>query len=845
VTLPVAARLALRELRGGLAGFRVFIACLALGVAAIAAVGSVRAAIEAGLGREAAALLGGDAEIEFTYRFADEAERAWMAENATAVSEIVDFRSMAAAPRPGMEPERTLVQVKAVDALYPLYGAVRLAGGGGLAGALAVRDGLPGLVADPVLIDRLGLAPGDVVRLGTTDLRLADALVFEPDAGASAFAFGPRVIVRLADLAGSGLLAEGSLFDSSYRLRLDPAANLTALRAEAEARFADTGLQWRDRRNGAPGIDRFVERLADFLVLIGLAGLAVGGVGVSAAVRAHLEAKTETIATLKTLGATGGTVFAVYLLQIGALALLGILVGLSIGATLPLAAAPFAAGRLPVPAEFGLYARPLAEAALYGALTALIFSLWPLARARQVRAAELFRDLTAARRAWPARRYVVATAVLVLLLVGTATALSGRRDLALGTAAGVIGALAVLLLAAQALRRIARGLARGPFTRGRPALRWALAALGGPSGETASVVLSLGLGLSVLAAIGQIDANLRGLVMRELPARAPAFFFVDIQNDQLPGFLERAQTEPGVAEVETAPMLRGIITRINGRPARQAAGPHWALNGDRGVTYAATPSPGTVITEGEWWPEGYAGPPLTSFAEEEGREMGLKLGDELTVNILGRDLTARIASFRRVEFQTMGINFLIIVDPAALAGAPHTHIATVYAAEAAEAPLLRSVAGAFPNITAIRVREGIARVAEALESIGAATRWGASATLLTGLMVLVGAAAAGERRRVFEAAVLKTLGAGRVRILASFALRAALIGAAAGLVAIAAGAAAGWWVTTFVMEAGFRFAPLSAIAIVAGGALASLLAGLAFALRPLAARPARVLRARD
>jgi putative ABC transport system permease protein len=292
-------------------------------------------------------------------------------------------------------------------------------------------------------------------------------------------------------------------------------------------------------------------------------------------------------------------------------------------------------------------------------------------------------------------------------------------------------------------------------------------------------------------------------------------------------------------------MLRGVITEINGRPAREVAGPHWTLNGDRGVTYAAAPPEGTVLTAGEWWPAEYAGEPLVSFAAEEGAELGLALGDAITVNILGRDLTARIASFREVEFESMGISFIMIMNPAALAGAPHTHIATVYAGEAAEAPLLREVAGAFPNVTAVRVREAIARVAEALESVGAAARWGAAVTLVTGLMVLVGAAAAGERRRIFEAAVLKTLGAGRARILASFALRAALIGAAAGLVAIAAAAAAGWWVTTFVMEADYRFAPVSALAIVAGGALASLLAGLAFALRPLAARPARVLRARE
>ncbi|MFO1107504.1 MAG: FtsX-like permease family protein [Amaricoccus sp.] len=840
--LSVAARLALRDLRGGLAGFRVLLLCLALGVAAIAAVGQVRAAIEQGLRREAAVLLGGDAEMKFTYRFASDAERDWMAAHALAVSELVDFRSMVATEGP--QAQRALVQVKAVDGLYPLAGAVRLAGGEPLDMALAPQDGLPGLVAAPILLDRLGLVPGDVVRLGSQRFRIADRLLVEPDGASAGFGLGPRVIVLRADLAASGLLSEGSLFNSAYRLRLPPGSDVAALGAEASARFADSGLQWRDRRNGAPGIDRFVDRLGSFLVLIGLAGLAVGGIGVSSAVRAYIEGKTATIATLKTLGASGGTIFAVYLIQIGLVGAAAILLGLGFGTALPLLAAPLIEGRLPVPAAFAAYPRPLIEAALYGGLTALIFTLWPLARTREIRAAALYRD-AAGRRRWPGAGFVAATLLLTLALVGLAARLSGAPELALGTAGGVIGALALLALSALGLTRAARRAARAEAVRGRPALRWALAALGGPADETRAVVLSLGLGLAVLAAIGQIDSNLRALVATELPARAPAYFFVDIQDDQLPGFLEIAKAQPGVTGVETAPMLRGIITRINDRPAREVAGGHWALSGDRGISFAAEPPPGTEITAGAWWAPDYQGPPLMSFAAQEAQELGLKLGDRVTINVLGRDLTATIASLRRVEFRSMGINFLMIVDPAALAGAPHTHIATVYADPAAEAPLLRAVAEADPNVTAIGVREAIGEVARALGGISAAARWGASATLLTGLVVLIGAAAAGVPARRYEAAVLRTLGAGRGRILASFALRAALVGAAAGLVAIAAGAVAGWWVITRVMEADYRFAVGSALGIVGAGALASLLAGLGFALPSLSARPAAVLRARE
>ncbi len=543
--LPVSVRIALRELRGGVDGFRIFLACLALGVAAIAAVGTVRGAITEGLTREAAAILGGDAEVKFTYRFASAEERAWMEGVATEVSEIVDFRSMVTLARDGAEPERALVQVKAVDGGYPLYGVAELADGEQLATALAGGDGLPGLVAQRILIDRLDLEIGAVLRLGTTDFRLTGELVVEPDGAAAGFGLGPRVIVELDALAESGLLAEGSLFDSSYRLRLPPETDLGAVEAEGRGLFGETGLQWRDRRDGAPGVSAFVDRLGAFLVLLGLAGLAVGGVGVSAAVRAYLDGKTATIATLKTLGATGGTIFAAYLVQIGLLSLLGIAIGLVLGTGVPLLVAPLIEARLPVPAEFGIVPGALAEAALYGALTALIFTIWPLARARDIRAAELFRDGSGGMRRWPRPVYIAATLALVALLVGAATLISGAPELALSTAGGILGALLVLLVAALGVRLLARRLSRSSVTRGRPALRWALAALGGPSGETASVVLSLGLGLTVLAAIGQIDSNLRGLITGELPERAPAYFFVDIQNDQLAGFLETSRSREG------------------------------------------------------------------------------------------------------------------------------------------------------------------------------------------------------------------------------------------------------------------------------------------------------------
>ena len=838
MSIKIAARFAARELRGGLHGFRVFLACLALGVAAIAAVGTVRAGIEAGLARDGAALLGGDAEVEFTYRFARADELAWLTSIADGVSETVDFRSMVVVDRNGTT-ERGLTQIRAVDNLYPLIGQVQLDPAIALADALANKGG----VMERVLADRLGLAAGDSFRLGEQEFTLRAILDRYPDNAAGGFGLGPRTVVLTEDLATSGLLMEGTLFSTQYRLDLPAGTDLAALETFAETKFSDSGLRWRDSRRGAGGVAQFVDRIGAFLILVGLSGLAVGGVGVSAAVRAYLAGKTGVIATLKTLGATRAIIFQTYFIQVGALTIVGVALGLILGAGLPVLFAPLIEASLPIPAVFSVYPAPLIEAAVYGVLAALVFTLWPLAKTEDIRAATLFRDAFSASAVLPPAKYLLAIIILLAALIGAAIWFSGTVFLTLWTAGGIAGALVILILAAMIIRWIARRL-RKP-ARGRPALRLALGAIGARGGEATSVVLSLGLGLTVLAAVGQIDGNLRNSFSNDLPAVAPSYFFVDIQPDQIDGFRERLDNDDAVSRVDTAPMLRGIITQINGIPADEAAGGHWVVQGDRGITYANAQPTGTEVTAGEWWPEDYAGPPQISFAAEEATEMGLSLGDMMTVNVLGRDITAEVTSFRDVSWEDAGIGFVLAMNQGALAGAPHSWISTVYAEEQAEAAILRDLATAYPNITAIRIRDAIDQVIELVGGISAATRYGALITLVTGFLVLIGAAAAGERARTFESAVLKTLGAPRRQIIASFALRAAILGLAAGTVALGAGILGGWAVSTFIMDTPYVVIWGNALLIIGGGIVASTLAGLAFAWRPLSAKPAQVLRARE
>ncbi|WP_376876694.1 ABC transporter permease [Albirhodobacter sp. R86504] len=833
-------RIAAREMRhefgNGLRGFRVFLACLILGVASIAAIGTLREGIRSGLADQGSVILGGDAEVRFDYRSASAQERAWIDAAAERVAEVTEFRSMAIVGE-----ERVLTQVKAVDDQYPLYGEPVLEPAIDLAQALAPVGDVAGAVMDPVLADRMGLSIGDRFALGASEFQLTARLIREPDSSGAGIGLGPRTLVRKVDLASSGLLAQGAMFETNYRLALPLGTDLDAAEARFDAQFEGSDIRWRDSRRAAGGVERFVSRISSFLVLVGLAGLAVGGVGIAQAVRAWAERKTETIATLKAVGASTSLIRTVFMSQVVVMGLIGIALGVLVGAGLPVILSGAIAKALPFPTEIGFAARAAGEAALYGALVTGIFALWPLERMILVRPAALYRA-AAPLEGRPGRGAMLTIVALVTALLLVAIGLSSQPMLAGLTLLGVVVALGLLGLIALGIRHLSARLARR--VRGKPMLRAALVAMGAARGETMATVLSLGLGLSVLSSVGQVDAGLRGAIATDLPKLAPAYFMLDIQPDQVEPFTAQVEATPAVTRMDTAPMLRGVITQINGRPAREF-GDHWVLRGDRGITYSAEVPETTPVVAGEWWPADYDGPPLVSFAAEEAEEIGLTLGDEITVNILGRSFTAEIASLREVDFSTAGMGFVMVFDPQTLKAAPHTSIATLYTDAEDEAIVLRALAKNFPNVTAIRVRDAIARVSEALAAIARATALAAGVTLLTGFAVLIGAAAAGERARAREAALLKVLGASRAKILGSFLLRSALMGLAAALVALVVGVTSSWAVMVLVMEASYSFAPLPALWILVGGVGVTLLAGMVFALRPLSARPAGLLKAGD
>lgn len=821
-------RLALRDLRGGLAGLRLLAVCLFLGVLALAGVGSLSAAIVAALAERGQEILGGDVQLVVAQRSATAEELAAFAREGQ-VSRIVRMRAMAS--RLDGE-ESVLVELKGVDEAWPLFGT------------FAARPGLRPRGAQaavgPELAERLAVRVGERIRVGSAELEIRGLIAEEPDRVGQGFTLGSTILVDRSGLAATGLVQPGSLYTSAYRLKLAPGRDPKAVAERLKKRFGAAGFQVQDRTNGAPGTRRFIERLGQFLTLVGLAALIVAGIGVGNGVASYLDGKRGTIATLKLLGATSRTLFLSYLFQIGLVALGATVAGLAAGALVPAAVVAVAGDALPVPPRLSVYWPPLLASAAYGLLIAAVFALAPIARARTVPAATLFRgDLEPLRPGW----------AVVLIVLIAAAAIAG---LAVGTArepvfaAGFIGSALGLVLLLTLLGGLIRWTAsRLPRPR-HPVFRIALANLHRPGAQTGRLVVALGLGLTLFTTLAVIESNLAGQIRTTIPARAPSFFLLDIPVERIGDFRTLVRNAAPGGDLVTIPSLRGSVVAIGGRRVADMAEippDAWFLRGDRGLTYSATLPEGSRIVSGRWWPSDYSGPPLVSLDVAAARAVGLKVGDPITVSVLGREIEARIASLREIDWDTMGFNFVIVFAPGALESAPHSFMATIAMPEAQERPFARAVARAFPSVSAIRVKEVVETVATMLSQLAVAVRSAASVAILAGIAVLVGALAASRRARTYDSVVLKMLGATRGRILAAQAAEFAALALVVALVALGLGSAAGWWVVVRIFELDWAPDWVTVGGTLALGAAVTLVLGLLGSLPALAARPARALRA--
>jgi len=645
----LALRYAMRELRSGLRGFYVFIACIALGVMAIAGVGSVAASLSEGLTREGRTLLGGDAAFSLIQREAKPEEVAFLRTRGQ-VSVAAALRAMA---RTG-DGKLALVELKAVDSNYPMLGALTLDPKMPVADLLAERDGAFGAAVDSTLLARLDLKLGDRVTIGNAPYQIRSVVEAEPDKLAGNVGLGPRFLVSETSLRATGLLQPGSLVRWIYRVRLpDNAANdraATQLVDDARATHPQAGWEVRSRGNASPQLERTISRFTQFLTLVGLAALLVGGVGVANAVKSHIDRRRDVIASFKALGATGRDVFTIYLTQVILLAGVGSVIGLAAGAALPFVIVGLFGKVLPLPVIPALHPDELALSFIYGLLTALAFGLWPLGRVHDVPVAALFRDEVAPEWHRPRWSYLALMAVVIALLIAVAIGLAYDKRVAAVFVASSAAVFALLRGVAAGLMALARRLPRSRITM----LRLAIANIYRPGALTPSVVMSLGLGLAVLVTITQIDGNLRRQFLAALPDRAPSFYFIDIPTSEADRFGEFLKATAPQSTVEDVPMLRGRIVAARGVKAdelKPSQDSEWVLQSDRGLTYTGEVPKGSKVVEGKWWGADYNGPPLVSMEKKIADGLKLKIGDEIVVNVLGRDIPAKIANFRNIDWQ--------------------------------------------------------------------------------------------------------------------------------------------------------------------------------------------------
>ncbi len=817
----LALKIALRELRAGASGLVVFVICIALGVAAVAAIGSLAAAFDKALANQGRLLIGGDLSFEVVHRQASPEELKAL-EDLGLVSGSASFRAMARAE----DGKSVLVEVKAVDAPYPLYGEVAVIEDAGT----AWREPDTALV-QPILLERLGVRIGDTLKIGDATAKIGGTLGEQPDRLADRLSYGPKLLMSRETLAETGLVQPGSLIRWTYRVKMPNEAGadrekLTKAKKEIEAAFPQAGFAIRDWTDPAPSLRRDAERFTQFINFVGLTALLLGGIGVGNAIQSYMAKKRDVIATFKCLGATSRLVLDIYMIQAVILAVIGIVIGIVLGALAPLAIATLYEDVLPIPLALEPHPVPLIVAALAGLLTMVLFVLWPLGRASRVSPAVLMRTHPTEERARSATPFALGSAAAGLALFILAIAASDERLVTAAISLGIVVAFGLLLGFGLLVQRFA-----ARHRRLKPPA-WALAwsSIGAPGSLARSIAVSLGLGLGLLIAVALIHNSLVSEIESHVEVDAPAYYFLDVEPDDLATFENTARGVEPKAKMNNAPMLRGRIIELKGvsvDDVEVSPDTRWVLSGDRGLTYTDSLPGASKIEEGEWWPKGYDGPPLVSFDGKLAKGLGLELGDEITVNILGRNVKAKIASMRKIDWESLAINFVMVFSPNTLQGAPHRLVTTLELPKGTdpkrEAKIIQALAERYPLVTAIKIGDIVDAAKTMLAKLMAAIQATSGFTLLIGAVVLAGAISAGQQRRTYLAVLYKTLGATRGRILAAEFLEFGVLGLATSLLAILIATITACALCTFAFEIDFVLDPLAVLGTI-GLALALVLA---------------------
>lgn len=849
--------LARRELRGGLRGFYIFILCLVLGVSAIGSVQSLSRNLQDSLRYDGRYILGGDVAFRTQYQPAKQEEVEFLRRVMGPTTVVMETRAMA---RTLDSEEASLTELKAVDPFYPLYGELEIldAQGNKIDGPLQdllvppewdenhPEKAVWGALVEKELLQRLNVSIGDKINVGYKDFEIRGVISKEPDRiGNLRFVLAPRVMISSYVLDETGLVREGSQVYYDHKVLMPYVKTLQDLKdAIIKIDNALPEADWRGRNfmDASPSARRMIDRLTTFLTLISLSVLLIGGVGISNATRSFLDEKLPSIATMKCMGAPATLVFKTYLWQIIALSLVGIVIGVAVAAGLSIVAGNFITSKLALTHIVALYPDALIYAALFGLLTVLSFTLWLIGRAVGVPPTDLFRDLVRPVTGKPSFKIILGTVIAAELLAALVLFTTPDKMFAVWFVGGTMATFGLFYMAAVLVRFIAKHSPKPAI----PDIRLALANLHRPGNITASVILSLGLGLTVLIAVALIEHNFSNLLRHDMEQDKPAFFFMDIQKDQIDTFKNVTENYPSVHNVTLTPILRGQLVRVNGVDAREAmvTDEHsWVVSSDRRFTYMAEHPENSVILEGEWWPADYNGPPLVSIESDVAETFNIGTGAELTINILGRDITATVANVRDVNYAGFSLNFAMTFAPGVLDNAPATWIGTLGIDPDKEEDLQRDLARELPNVTSVRVRDALAAAAAIVGSVAQAVQISAALALVAGTLVLAGGIAAGHRRRVYDAVILKVMGATRKRILSGFMLEYGLLGILTALISVGLGTLTAWGVQTHLMdEMPWEVDIATLLAVTALCLGVTLVAGFIGTWRLLGQKPASMLR---
>jgi putative ABC transport system permease protein len=832
-------RMTLREVRASWRRLLFFFVCIAVGVASIVAIRSLIQSVRDGLTREARAMTGADVVVR-SDRPLGEAVRAAVDEErrrgrVTVVSEAVELATMVR--RTDARATR-MVELRAVEATFPLYGRMTLGQGGAYSHELLRNRGV---LVRPELLAQLGLQVGDDLLIGTETFEIRGVIENEPGRNLGAFSLGSRVFIDLADLDSTGLVSFGSRADYELLLQIPPVRGVpgrrdasTTLARDLSGAFVNDFVRARSYRQTEGRMNQNFERAENYLSLVGLVVLILGGIGVSSVTRVFVQQKVRSIAVLKCVGSTSRQVLAVYLTQVVLLGLAGSALGVGMAAGV-LGVLPIVVGDLEalLEVEYGLTPGAVVQGLSVGLLVSLLFSLVPLLEVRNVKPSLLLRqDVAGGRRFDPAKW--IAAAAVAASLVAVAAWQAGSLTVGLLLCGGFVALGAVLHAAGAVLTRAVQ-----PLRHARSfALRQAVLRVARPGNQTRVILLAVGLGTFFILGVRSLQANLLQDFSIQVGEDAPDMFLMDVQSAQREGVLELVDRENGLEAVPRfIPVLRARIVGVRGRDVSletyEDVRSRGGLSREFTVTYRSQLEANERLVDGRWWDDTPAGEvPEVSIEVSLRDRFGIQLGDEMRFDVLGRQVTARVTSFREVDFRDFRTGgFMIVFRPGPFDGAPHTFIAAVRGgADAAVRGRMQSgIVASYPNISVIDLREVLDTIRGIVDNVTLAVSVVGALVLLSGALILVGAVSMTKFRRIYEAAILKTLGASSKLIAAMLLLEYGVLGAIAGTVGALGAIGLSWAVARYGLDLPWEPAValtvtgvfVTAIAVAAIGVLAS------------------------